>query len=124
MPSEETSRVQCVLKAQFNPASLTGSYQALNGAGTQSDASQVGFSDTVKVLKIYNPSTTASIDISLDGVNDHDFIPPGATLIIDFQTNHFDGPTYGMGTLNVAEGQIIYGKTAAHPTFLQIVGFR
>ncbi len=124
MASDETSRVQCVLKAQFNPASLTGSYQALNGAGTQSNASQVGFSDTVKILKIYNPSTTVSIDISLDGVNDHDFIPPGATLIIDFQTNHFDGPTYGMGTLNVAAGQIIFGKTAAQPTYLQISGFR
>jgi hypothetical protein len=113
--AEETSRVQCVLKSQFNPASLTGSYQALNGTG---------FSDTVKVLKIYNPSTTVSIDISLDGVNDHDFIPPLATLIVDFQTNHYDGPIYGTGTLNVAQGQILYGKTAEAPTFLQIVGYR
>ncbi len=113
--AEETSRVQCVLKAQFNPASLTGSYQALNGTG---------FSDTVKVLKIYNPSTTVSIDISLDGVNDHDFIPPLATLIVDFQTNHYDGPIYGTGTLNVAKGQILYGKTAEQPTYLQIVGYR
>lgn len=113
--AEETDRVQCVLKSQFNPATLTGSYQALNGAG---------FSDTVKILKIYNPSTTVSIDVSLDGVNDHDFIPPGGTLIVDFQTNHYDGPMYGMGTLNVASGQILYGKTAAQPTYLQIVGYR
>jgi hypothetical protein len=113
--AEETSRVQCVLKAQFNPASLTGSYQALNGSG---------FSDTVKILKIYNPSSTVSIDISLDGVNDHDFIPPLGTLIVDFQTNHYDGPIYGTGTLNVAQGQILYGKTAAQPTYLQIVGYR
>jgi len=116
MPSDETSRVQCVLKSQFNPASLTGTYQPLNGA--------TGFSDTIKILKIYNPSTTVSIDISLDGVNDHDFIPPGATLIVDFQTNHYDGPTYGMGTLNVAENQILWGKTASQPTYLQIVGYR
>lgn len=122
--SEELSRVQCVLKAQFNPASLTGSYQPLNGAGSQSDASQVGFSDTAKILKIYNPSTTISIDISLDGVNDHDFIPPLGTLIIDFQTNHYDSSTYGTGTLNVAKYQIIFGKTAAQPTYLQISGFR
>lgn len=113
--SEETSRVQCVLKSQFDPSTLTGSYQALNGTG---------FSDTAKILKIWNPSTTVSIDISLDGVNDHDFIPPLGTLIVDFQTNHYDGPIYGTGTLNVAQGQIIYGKTAAHPTFLQIVGYR
>lgn len=124
MASEELSRVQCVLKAQFNPASLTGSYQPINGAGTQSDAGQIGFSDTAKILKIYNPSTTVSIDISLDGINDHDFIPPLGTLIVDFQTNHYDGPIYGTGTLNVAEGQILWGKTAAQPTYVQIVGYR
>lgn len=122
--SDELSRVQCVLKAQFNPASLTGSYQALNGAGTMSNGSIVGFSDTAKILKIYNPSTTISIDVSLDGVNDHDFIPPLGTLIVDFQTNHYDGPIYGTGTLNVAVGQILYGKTAAQPTYLQIIGYR
>jgi len=124
MASPELSRVQCVLKAQFNPASLTSSYQPLNGAGTQSDVSIVGFSDTVKIMQIYNPSTTISIDISLDGVVDHAFIPPGGTLIVDFQTNHYDGPITGAGTLNVAQGQILYGKTAAHPTFLQIIGYR
>lgn len=122
--SDELSSVQCVLKAQFNPASLTGSYQPINAAGTQSDASQVGFSDTAKIMKIYNPSTSVSIDISLDGVNDHDFIPPLGTLIVDFQTNHYDGPIYGTGTLNVRQGQILWGKTAAHPTFIQIVGYR
>lgn len=124
MATDELSRVQCVLKAQFNPASLTGSYQVINGAGTQSNASIIGFSDTAKILKIWNPSNTVSIDISLDGVNDHDFIPPLGTLIIDFQTNHYDGGSYGTGTLNVALGQLIWGKTAANPTFLQIIGYR
>ena len=113
--SDELSSVQCVTKATFNPASLTGSYQAMNGTG---------FSDTVKILKLYNGSTTVSIDISLDGVNDHDFIPPLGTLIVDFQTNHYDGAIYGSGTLNVRKGQILYGKTAASPRFLQIVGYR
>lgn len=113
--SEELSRVQCVLKSTFNPASLTGSYQALNGSG---------FSDDIKILKIYNPSTTVSIDISLNGVDGHDFIPPLSTLIVDFQTNHYDGPIYGTGTLNVARGQILWGKTAENPTHLQIVGYR
>ncbi len=124
MATDELSRVQCVLKAQFNPASLTGAYQVINGANTQSNISTVGFSDTVKILKIWNPSTTVSLDISLDGVNDHDFIPPLGTLIVDFQTNHYDGGTYGTGTLNVAQGQLIWAKTAAQPTFVQIVGYR
>lgn len=122
--AEETSRVQGVLKAQFNLSSLTSSYQALNGAGTQSDASQIGFSDTAKVMKIYNPSTTVSLDISFDGVNDHDFIPPLSTLIVDFQTNHYDGPIFSSGQWNVAKYQILWGKTASNPTFLQIIGYR
>lgn len=113
--SDELSCVQCVTKAVFNPASLTGTYQAMNGSG---------FSDTVKILKLYNGSTTVSIDISLDGITNHDFIPPLGTLIVDFQTNHYDGGTYGTGTLNVRKGQILYGKTAESPTFLQIVGYR
>ncbi len=113
--SDELSCVQCVTKSVFDPASLTGTYQAMNGSG---------FSDTVKILKIYNPSTTVSIDVSLDGVKPHDFIPPLSTLIVDFQTNHYDGGTYGTGTLNVRRGQILYGKTAESPSFLQIVGYR
>ena len=113
--SDELSSVQCVIKAVFNPASLTGSYQPMNGSG---------FSDTVKIMKLYNGSTTVSIDISLDGVNNHDFIPPLGTLIVDFQTNHYDGPIYGTGTLNVRQGQILWGKTAEAPTFLQIIGYR
>jgi hypothetical protein len=122
--SSELQRVQCVLKAQFDPGALSGTYAVINGAGTQSNASQVGFSDTVKILKIFNPSTTVSIDISLDGLNDHDFIPPLGTLIVDFQTNHADWPTNGSGTLYVSKGQLLWGKTAAHATYLQVVGYR
>ena len=113
--SDELSRVQCVLKSQFNPAALTSSYQPLNGTG---------FSDSAKILKMYNGSTTISIDISLNGVDDHDFIPPLGTLIVDFQTNHYDSATYGTGTLNVAVGQILWGKIASQPTYLQIIGYR
>ncbi len=111
----DLSSVQCVTKASFNPASLTGSYQAMNGTG---------FSDDVKIMKMYNGSTTVSIDISLDGVTDHDFIPPLGTLIVDFQAGHADNSAYGAGTLCVRKGQILYGKTATSPNSLQIVGYR
>lgn len=114
--ADEFSYMQCTTKAEFNLASLTGSYQPLNGSS--------GFSDSAKIMKIYNPSTTVSIEISLDGVNPHDFIPPNGALIVDFQTNHYDGGTYGSGTLVVRKGQILYGKTATNPTYLQIVGYR
>ena len=115
MAEDNLAYVSCVTKAMFNPASLTGSYQALNGSG---------FSDSVKVWKLYNGSTTVSIDISLDGVTDNDFIPPLGTLIVDFQSNHSSQTTYGSGTLNLRRGQILYGKTAEQPTWLQIVGYR
>lgn len=113
--ADEFSSVQAVVKSVFNPASLNGSYQPMNGTG---------FSDTVKIMKIYNPSTTVSIDVSLDGVNPHDFIPPLSTLIVDFQTNHYDSASFGTGTLNLRKGQILYGKIAESPTFLQIIGYR
>lgn len=111
----DLNSVQCVTKSQFNPASLTGSYQAMNGTG---------LTDDVKILKLYNGSTTVSIDISLDGVTDHDFIPPLGTLIVDFQTNHSSNSAYNMGTLYLRKGQILYGKTAAQPLYLQMVGYR
>jgi len=113
--AEELKRVQCVIKSEFDLSGLTGTYQALNGTG---------FSDSAKILKIYNPSATVSVDISLNSVDDHDFIPPLSTLIVDFQTNHKDDSSYGSGTLNVAKGQILYGKTASNPTFLQIIGYK
>lgn len=111
----ELSSVQCVLKSVFNPASLTGAYQAMNGTG---------FSDDIKIMKLFNGSETVSIDISLDGVNDHDFIPPLGTLIVDFQAGHADNSSNGAGTLNVRKGQILWGKTAESPTFLQMIGYR
>ena len=113
--AEELSRVQCTIKSEFDMSTLTNDFQAMNGPG---------FSDTVKIMKIWNPSATVAIDVSLDGVNPHDFIPPLSTLIVDFQANHYSAPTYGTGTLNVARGQILYGRIAQNPTFLQIIGYR
>ena len=115
MATDDLMRLQAIPKAQFDPTTLTSDYQALNGSG---------FADNIKILKMYNPSTTISVDLSLDGVTDHDFLPPLGTVIIDLQTNHADGPIYGTGTLYGAQGQIIYGKTAAEPSYLQIIGFR
>ena len=105
---------QCATKAEFDMSTLTGSFQPMNGTG---------FSDAVKIMKIYNPSTSVSIDVSIDGVTPHDFIPPLATLIVDFQTNHETAASFGTGTLIVRKGQILWGRTAVNPTYLQIVGY-
>jgi hypothetical protein len=115
MSGEEYSFVQCVDKAEFNPAILTGSFQIMNGSG---------LSDSVKIWKMYNPSVSISIEISFDGITAHDFIPPLGTLIVDFETNHSSQTTYGNGTLYLRKGQLLWGRTASNPTFLQIIGYR
>lgn len=110
----QNGRVEAATKAEFDISTLTGTFQALNGSG---------FSDAIKILKIYNPSTTVSIELSLDGVVAHDFIPPRGTMIIDFQANGETAPNSGVSILNVSKAQIIYGRTAPNPTYLQIVGY-
>jgi hypothetical protein len=110
----DLSSFQCINAASFDLSTLTGSFQSLNGTG---------FSDDIKLLKIFNGSTTG-VDISYDGVNKHDYWPPGATIIIDFQANHADNSAYGAGTLNGRKGQIIYGRTSTTTTQLQIAGYR
>ncbi len=93
---------------------MTGSYQALNSTG---------FTDDIKMLKIYNAGTQG-VDVSYDGVTDHDFFPGGSTLILDFQTNHVNSSSFGAGTLNGRKGQIIYGKGTAGIGNLYIIGYR
>lgn len=113
--AEELSCFQCITKAEFNPASLTGTFQVMNGAG---------FSDDIKIFKLYNPSTTVSIEISYDGITPHDFCPPLGTIIIDFQTNHSNVGGNNQGTLYGRKLQLVWGRTAANPTFFQMIGFR
>jgi hypothetical protein len=110
----ELSSFQCIPRAVFNTATLTGTYASLNGTG---------FGDDIKILKVYNAGTLG-VDISYDGVTDHDFFPSGATIIIDLQTNHSDNSAYGSGTLYGRKGQIIWGKGTAGVGNLYIIGFR
>lgn len=115
----ELTRFQCITRAVFDTSSITASYQSLNGSG---------FSQPIKILKIINLGTNG-IDISYDGVKDHDYyIAAPATgspipLIINFQANHADTSAYGSGTLYGAQGQIIYGKGTAGTGNLYIIGY-
>lgn len=110
----ELDSFQAIPAASFDLSTLTGSFQSLNGTG---------FGDNIKMLKVYNGSTVG-VDISYDGVTKHDYWPPGATIIFDFQTNHNDNPPYGSGTLYGRAGQIIWGRTSSTSTQLQIAGYR
>lgn len=82
-----------------------------------------GFPDNIKIMQLYNGGVVA-IDFSFDGINFHGTWPEGATLIVDFQTNHADNPPYGSGTLNGNAGQNIWVRTSVNPTWLTIGGYR
>lgn len=112
MTTQELSRLSWVEMAVFNSATLTGSYQAMNGASQYAIYTGTGFPDSVKSIKIYNGSNVG-ITVSFDGVTRNDYWPPGTTLILDVQANHADNSAYGSGTLNGAAGQVIYGTGSA-----------
>lgn len=110
----DLATVQAVPLVAFNPATLTGSFAPINGTGFPSD---------IKMLKIFNGGAVG-VDISLDGVNLHDYWPGGATIVLDFQTNHADNSAYGSGTLYLRQGQIIWARTGTNTAFVKISGFR
>ena len=114
MSSQEEAWFQSIPAAQFDPATLTGSFQPVFAAG---------FADNIKIMHMYNGASVA-IDVSYNGVDLHGVWPAGATLIVDFQTNHCDAPPYGSGTLNGRAGQNVWVRTCVHPTWLTIGGYR
>jgi hypothetical protein len=115
----DLSSFQCIEMTTFDTATLTGSYTAMN----------TGFSDDIKILKIVNMGTNG-VEVSYDGVTDHDFYAPtpngvaAIPLIINLQANHSCNSSYGSGTLNGRQGQIIYGKGTAGTGNLYIIGYR
>jgi hypothetical protein len=111
----DLSSLQGTVMAVFDTATLTGTYAALNGSG---------FSDNVKVMKIYNASNVGVTVSYNGGADDQDFFPAGATQILDVQANHQDHSAYGSGTLNIRKGQILLGKGSAGVGNLYIIGYR
>lgn len=114
MSGLEQEWFQAIAASQFNPASLTGSFQPVFTDG---------FADNIKIMEVYNGGSVA-IDVSYDGTTLHAVWPAGATLIIDFQTNHSDNPPYGSGTLGGRRGQNVWVRTSVNPTWLTIGGYR
>lgn len=114
MSTQEQEWFQAIQASQFNPASLTGTFQPIFASG---------FPDNIKIMEVYNGSAVA-MDYSFDGTTLHGVWPAGATLIIDLQTNHSDNPPYGSGTLNGRAGQNVWVRTSVNPTYLTIGGYR
>jgi hypothetical protein len=114
MSNPEQQWFQAITAGQFNPASLSSSFQPVFPNG---------FSDNIKIMTVWNGSSVA-MDYSFDGVNLAGVWPPGATLVIDLQTNHADNPPYGSGTLNGNAGQNVWVRISVNPTYLTVGGYR
>jgi len=71
------NKLEPVARNTFNCASLTGSYAVV---------SLGGFSVDLAIYKLYNGGSN-DIDVSYNGVVDHDIIPAGGTLVLDVQAN-------------------------------------
>lgn len=118
--TQDQSSFQAITRAVFNTNALNASYAPLNTPG---------FSDDIKILKIINMGTQG-VDISYNGVTDHDFIPPFAPgtnvvpFVLNLQANHACNSSNGSGTLNGRKGQIIYGKGTAGTGNLYIIAYR
>lgn len=109
----DTNFLEADTMVVYDTSGLTGTHAALNGAG---------FTNRLKVLKIYNASDT-DITISYDaGVTDHDFIPVGSTMILDCQANN-DSVSGGGGRWHIKKSQVLYGKGTAGIGNLYIIGY-
>jgi hypothetical protein len=121
--SQETEYFTCIEMAVYDTSALTGTFAVLNGPTQYTIFTGIGFQDTIKLLKFYNGSTMG-VTLSYDGVTQNDFLPPGATLILDLQTNHPATLNFSSGTKIGRKGQIIYGKGTAGVGLLYISGYR
>lgn len=112
---QDVSFFTAITMAVFDTSTLSGTYQSMNGTG---------FSNDIKVMKIYNGSNVG-ITVSYDnGGTDQDFFPAGATQILDLQTNHADNSSYSSGILNGRKGQLVMGKGSAGVGNFYIIGYR
>ncbi len=118
---------RCIEMAIFNTATLTGSYQMMNGPSQYVIYTGTGFQYSIKILEFYNAGTSPIL-ISYDGVTNHDVMPAGGTKIIDLQTNHDNDGMTSSGHLIGRAGQIVWGllPAGASPSTgnLYIVGYR
>lgn len=134
---------EMVEMAIFDSSTFSGgtTYDLLNGPSSYETfpgaaaPTTVGFPDDIKILQIYNGSTVGVIlsynytVVPVAGVPTsfhvrNAFLPAGATLIVDLQTNHADNASYGAGTKNGRRGQTIFGNSSAGTGNIYIMGYR
>lgn len=133
----DLSSFQCIEMAVFDSATFSGgtTYDIMNGPSQYEYFTGTGFQDDIKILEFYNGSNVgvvmsftqivATVMGTPTVVNvRNSYLPPGGTKIIDLQTNHQDFSSYGAGTLNGRQGQIIWGNASAGTGNIYITGYR
>lgn len=99
-----------ITRVTFDSSTLTTSYQAINGTG---------FSQPLIVLRIVNNSNR-DIDISFDGVNDHDFLEDAGVFQLGSQSNALPPSNIALFSKNTR----IYFKAASAGTGnIYLVGY-
>jgi hypothetical protein len=94
----------------IDSATFTGAYQLVSGAG--------GLTNACFLIRIINNSTK-DVTISYNGTNDHDFVPAGKEVQLQFQTNK---SPQGYAAL-IAQGTKIYVKGAAGVGLVYLSGY-
>jgi hypothetical protein len=114
MSSPEFNWFQAIPASQFDPGTLSSSFQPIFPAG---------FPDNIKIMHLFNGGAVA-VDVSFDGVNLAFVWAAGSKMIVDLQANHKDNSESGAGTLYGNKGQNVWVRTSVNPTFLTVGGFR
>ena len=96
----------------FDASTLNGTYQAINGTGTE---------EPINAFKFYNSSSSLII-ISYDGVTDHDFVPPSSIFIYDAQSNA-EGVQNALGKKALRKLTVVYAKTSSDTDRLLMAGW-
>lgn len=103
------SFVQAIPRSSISSAAIGGAYAAINAGGLP---------EACFLIRIINDST-AGIDISYDGVNDHDFVRDDDVLQIGFQTNSQPNNQ----TALLKKGTVIYVSGTPGVGTIYLVGY-
>src|SRR3990167_11239058 len=92
-----TSRMTYGARGSLSSASMTGTYQVLGSP----------LSNAASIVKIVN-NTDEDIDISIDGTNNHDFVPAGSFWLYDVSSD-----TPGSTAIFMPQGTTYFVKGTA-----------
>lgn len=101
--------IKALALSTFNSASMTGSYQAINGSGLQHPC---------VLLRIVN-SSNQDITVSYDGTTDNEYVRAGEALTLPFQAQNLPS-----GRVSVMrKGTILYVKGTAGAGTIALTGY-